>query len=111
MAGNMDFSIVAMGTDMVGTEDMLSIYDPDAGYPLPVSDELVQMVKNAPTIADDDERYAEVVKTIERAVEEAAWVPLFDAPMYYAYNSSLKGTVDVTAATCVMYVGDMSFAD
>ena len=111
MAGNMDFSIVAMGTDMVGTEDMLSIYDPNAGYPLPVSDELVQMVKNAPTIADDDERYAEVVKTIELAVEEAAWVPLFDAPMYYAYNSSLKGTVDVTAATCVMYVGDMSFAD
>ena len=59
----------------------------------------------------DDERYAEVVKTIELAVEEAAWVPLFDAPMYYAYNSNVKGTVDVTAATCVMYVGDMSFAD
>ena len=111
MAGNMDFSIAAMGTDMVGTEDMLSIYNPNGGYPLPVSDELVQMVKNAPTIADDDERYAEVVKTIELAVEEAAWVPLFDAPMYYAYNSSVKGTVDVTAATCVMYVGDMSFAD
>lgn len=33
MAGNMDFSIAAMGTDMVGTEDMLSIYNPNGGYP------------------------------------------------------------------------------
>ena len=111
MAGNMDFSIVAMGTDMVGVEDMLSMFDPEAGYPFPISDELLEMVRSAPLVQDDDERFAEVVKTLNMLAEECVWVPLFDAPTYYAYNSSVQGLLDVSAATCVFYVGDMSFAE
>ena len=69
MAGNMDLSIVAMGTDMVSVEDMLSMFDPVAGYPFPISDELLEMVRSAPLVQDDDARFTEVVKTLNMLAE------------------------------------------
>ena len=53
----------------------------------------------------------EVVKTPNMLAEECVWVPLFDSPMYYAYNSKVQGLLDVSAAACVFYAGDLSFTE
>lgn len=111
IAGNIQMSVAAMCTDMVGTEDMISMFDPEAGYPFDLSDETMEKVKTVPYIQDDAERYEKMVDLISVLYTECPWVPLFDGPMYYGYNADVQGLIDCSAATCVFYVGDLSFAE
>lgn len=108
MAGNLEFGVIAMATDMVVAEDMMSVFDPDAGYPFPVSDALLQQVKTAPYIADDATRETEMLKLLNMVNEEGLWVPLFDNPMYMAYSDRLGNVNDCGCATCVFYFSDMT---
>ena len=108
MAGSLDFTIAAMATDMVVAEDMMSMFDPDAGYPFPATDELVQQAKTAPYIKDDAERETEMLKLLNMVNEEGLWVPLFDNPMYMAYSNRLGNINDCGCATCVFYFSDMT---
>lgn len=110
MNGNMQMGIAAMGTDMVVVEDMLSMFDPQAGYPFSVSDELISMVRTAPTIQDDAERRAAVIEVLERLTVECPWVPLYDTPMYCVYRNTVSGVNDCSAATYVYYFADMTVA-
>ncbi len=110
MAGNLEFGLTAMATDMVGLEDMMSMFDPDAGYPFPLSDELLEMVKTAPYIQDDDERYDAMIELIKQLLIECQWTPLYDNPMYMAYNSRVTNINDCGAGTCVFYFADMKLA-
>lgn len=108
MAGNLEFGITAMATDIVVAEDMMSMFDPDAGYPFPLSDELLQLVKNAPYIADNAERETEMLKLLNQINAEGLWVPLFDNPMYMAYSNRLGNINDCGCATAVFYFSDMT---
>ncbi len=110
MAGTLEFGLTAMATDMVGLEDMISMFDPDAGYPFPLSDKLLEMVKTAPYIPDDNERYDAMIELINQLLVECQWTPLYDTPMYMAYNSRVTNINDCGAGTCVFYFADMKLA-
>ncbi|MCC8101034.1 MAG: ABC transporter substrate-binding protein [Clostridiales bacterium] len=111
MSGNLEMGVVAMGTDMVVTEDMLSMFDPDAGYPFNISDELIEMAQTAPYIEDEEEHAAAVIEMLEQLTVECPWVPLYDTPMYMVYSSRVGNVNDCSSATYVFYFGDMTIEE
>ena len=110
MSGNNEFSMTAMATDMVGAEDMMSMFDPQAGYPFPLSDEALELVQTAPYIEDDAERYDAMIKLLNIVNEEGLWTALYDCPNYMAYSNKVGNINDCGAGTCVFYFADMTVA-
>lgn len=104
----MQMGIAALGTDMVVAEDMLSMFDPDAGYPFNISDELVTMAKTAPYVEDEDEHVTAVIEMLEALTVECPWVPLYDTPMYMLHSARVGNINDCGSATYVYYFGDMT---
>ena len=106
--GNMQMGITAMATDMVGVEDMMSMFDPESGYPFSLSDEIIEMVQTAPYIQDDAERQAAVIELLNALNEACPWVPLYDSPMYCVYSNRVGNVLDCSCATYAYYFGDMT---
>ena len=107
--GNMQMSITSMATDMVGLEDMVIMFDTESGgYPFSLSDEVLEMIRTAPYIEDDDERYAAMQELMEALNEACPWVPLYDTTFFTVYNSRVGGVNDCSPATYVYYFGDMT---
>lgn len=102
MGGNMQMGMTAMATDMVGLEDMMSMFDPDAGYPFSISDELINMAKTVPTIADDAERHEAMKALLEQLNVECPWVPLYDSPFYMVYNNRVDNMVVFHVSTVIL---------
>lgn len=108
MSGNMEMGLVAMGTDMVTAEQMLSMLDPNAGYPFNISATLIEMAQTAPYITDDAERYAAVTEALKQMTVECPWVPLYDTPMYMIHSARVGNVIASSAGTYAFYFGDMT---
>ncbi len=106
--GNMQMGLTAMATDMVSTENMVSMFTPEDGYKFNISDDLISMAQTAPQIQDDAERKEAMTKLLEQLNVECPWVPLYDSPMYMVYNSRVGNVLDCSCATYAFYFGDMT---
>lgn len=107
-SGNMQMGITAMATNMVSVEDMMTMFDPDAGYPFNISDELIEKIQTAPYIQDDAEREAAMIDLLNALNEACPWVPLYDSPYYCVYNNRVGNVLDCCCATYAYYFGDMT---
>ena len=112
MAGTMAFGIAALGTDMMCTEDLITMFDSEnGGYPFPCEGELLELLRTAPFTDDDEERVAGITRALELCGEECFWVPLYDSPAYMAHTARVGNVNDCGAATYVYYFGDMTRED
>lgn len=108
LGGTMEMGLTAMGTDMVSTEGMLTMFDPDKGYPFSITDDLLQKVRAVPTVEDEEEHMAAVTEVLNQLAVECPWVPLYDSPMYMVHSSRVGNVNECGCATYVYYFGDMT---
>lgn len=106
--GNMQMGITAMATNMVSVEDMMTMFNPDSGYPFNISDELIEKIQTAPYIQDDAEREAAMIDLLNSLNEACPWVPLYDSPYYCVYSNRVGNVLDCCCATYAYYFGDMT---
>jgi len=108
MNGELDMTIMLMGTHMNGVEEMLAFPTmPPFSFGMSPSAARVSLIQQAQAEIDPATRANLCKQALQYAVDEADIVPVFEPVFNIAYTNELTDIEPIWAATNIFYLGEV----
>ncbi len=112
MNGELDMTILQMGTLMNGVEEMLAFPTmPPFSFGMSPSAARISVIQEIQIETDPATRANLCIQALQYAIDEFDIVPVFEPVSNIAYSTELDNVADVWAATGIFYLGEVTIKE